>query len=271
LSQQQTISKGVVPKRYSEIQEGLESSDKKVKFVMYLFSDGPVEYDFLLKILSMGRDGYWRREIVKRALCGWSDGATNRRSDVLDIACGTGLVTFDFASKVRGTVVAVDVTKEMLSRAKELRKGKRFTADSIEFIQARAENLPLRSDYFDCATISLATRNVSSVSGMLGEMERCVKSQGVVISMDFTRPRGRIFAPFYRFYIFNLLPTLGLVISRHWNGIFAYLAGSIQRSKTPEEIERVMRSVGLEDTKVKRMTLGVTAVVSGVKKTERNG
>jgi demethylmenaquinone methyltransferase/2-methoxy-6-polyprenyl-1,4-benzoquinol methylase len=257
---QQTVTK-TLPRRYSEIHEGLESADKKVKFVMYLFSDGPKEYDFLLKILSMGRDGYWRREIVKRVSSGWD----SSRKNVLDIACGTGLVTFDFASKVRGTVVAVDVTKEMLSRARDLRNQKIFLANDVEFIQARAENLPLRSDLFDCATISLATRNVSSVREMLSEMRRCVGEGGVVVSMDFTKPRGRVFAPFYGFYIFRLLPALGLVISRHWNGILAYLAGSIQRSKSPEEIERIMEDVGLTETSVKRMTHGVTAVVSGVK------
>jgi demethylmenaquinone methyltransferase / 2-methoxy-6-polyprenyl-1,4-benzoquinol methylase len=263
LTQQRTVAK-VIPRKYSEIQEGLKSSDKKVKFVMYLFSDGPKEYDFLLKLLSMGRDQYWRNEIIRRSLL--SDSSLESARKVLDIASGTGLLTFDFVRRAGASVVAVDVTREMLVRALELRKSKGHPAGLVEFIQARAENLPLRSGMFDCATISLATRNVTNVRAMFDEMTRCVNEYGLVVSMDFTKPKGRLFAPFYRFYTFELLPALGLVISRHWNGIFSYLASSIQRSKSPEEIKKIMEDSRLTEIEIKRMTHGVTALVSGVKK-----
>ncbi len=111
---------------------------------MYLFSEGPREYDFLLKILSMGRDNYWRNAIVEKARLPPEGGR------VLDIACGTGLVSFDFASR-GNTVVGVDVTREMLLRANDLLKKMGKDLD-VDLIQARAENLPLRSDQFDCVT-----------------------------------------------------------------------------------------------------------------------
>ena len=225
---------------------------------MYLFSEGPREYDFLLKILSLGRDNSWRNLIVEKARTPHSGGK------VLDIACGTGLVSFQFASR-NNMVVGIDVTREMLQRALNLIKKMPGDFD-VNLIQARAENLPLRSGAFDCATISLATRNVSSVPQTFMEMERCVKGGGPVISMDFTKPRGRIFGPFYEFYTFQVLPALGLVISRHWNGIFAYLARSIERSKSPEELSSIMKQAGLESVEVRRMTHGVTALVSGSKR-----
>jgi len=247
-----------IPKKYTELQTELSSSDRKAKFVMYLFSEGPREYDFLLKILSLGRDNYWRNSIVENARLPPEGGR------VLDIACGTGLVSFNFASR-GSTVVGVDVTREMLLRANDLLKKMGKDLD-VDLIQARAENLPLRSDQFNCATISLATRNVSSVQETFREMGRCVRAGGPVISMDFTRPRGSIFAPFYNFYTFKVLPALGLVISRHWYGIFSYLAGSIQRSKTPEELSRIMTKTGLGNVGTRRLTHGVTALVSGYKK-----
>jgi demethylmenaquinone methyltransferase / 2-methoxy-6-polyprenyl-1,4-benzoquinol methylase len=243
--------------KYRELERELTSADRKAKFVMYLFSEGPREYDFLLKILSLGRDSYWRNCIVKRARPPRGEGK------VLDIACGTGLVSFEFAS-CGNMVMGIDVTREMLERALALTK-KHPAGINLNLIQARAENLPLRSDVFDCATISLATRNVSSVSQTFKEMARCVKRGCPVLSMDFTRPRGIVFAPFYRFYTSRLMPTLGLIISRHWNGIFTYLAGSIERSKTPEELSGIMSQVELKNIEVKRMTHGVTALVSGYK------
>lgn len=242
------------PRKYLEIQRDIHSTDRKVKFVMYLFADGPKEYDFLLKILSLGRDGYWRDAIVGAA------GPTSG-SMVLDLACGTGLVTYNFAAR-GARVVGIDVTREMLVRASQLRTS-RIT--DVDFIQARAENLPLRESSFDCATISLALRNVSSIAACLEEMGRCVKPGGRVISMDFTRPKDKVFRQFYYFYISQFLPLLGLIISRHWNGIFAYLANSIKRSMTPESISIIMRDTGLNQPSIRRMTHGVTALVSATK------
>lgn len=244
------------PRKYLELQTELHSTDRKAKFVMYLFSEGPREYDFLLKILSLGRDDYWRESIIEKA-------RIPRGGKVLDIACGTGLVSFQFASQ-NSMVVGVDVTREMLQRANALKKKIAGNPD-LNLIQARAENLPLRADSFDCATISLATRNVTSVQETFKEMGRCVREGRPVISMDFTKPRGRVFGPFYNFYTFRVLPAFGLVISRHWNGIFAYLARSIERSKTPEQLSIIMEETGLKDVEVKRMTRGVTALVSGYK------
>ena len=253
------MKKGNLPSKYVEIQNQLPSSDHKAKFVMYLFSEGPREYDFLLKILSLGRDRYWRRSIIQEA-------NIERGDAVLDIACGTGLVSFEVG--LRGArVVGVDVTREMLRRALVLYK-KDFPSQNVDFIQARAEFLPIRSDSFSCSTISLATRNVSSVPATFREMGRCIKKGGVVLSMDFTRPAGNLFASFYDFYIFHALPALGLIISRHWNGIFSYLANSIKRSRTPEQVSQIMQNVGLSHTKIQRMTRGVTAVVAGKKLNE---
>src|SRR5579875_3712911 len=180
-------------------------------------------------------------------------------SRILDIACGTGLLSFEFARK-GALVVGVDVSREMLDRAKELDLTRR-----VEFVQARAETLPFRNDAFDAATISLATRNLSSVEKSFAEMYRCTKRNGSVISMDFARPIERTFSAFYLFYIFRILPAFGLLVSRHWNGIFVYLANSIARSKSPEQLASILSKVGAQSTKVTRMTHGVTAIVSGQK------
>ena len=229
-------------------------TDRKVRFVMYLFSDGPREYDFLLKMLSLGRDWYWRRNVIEEA-------HVEKGGRVLDIACGTGLLSYQFAAS-GVEVVGVDVTREMLTRAQKLEP---YSYHAVDYIQARAENLPLRSDCFDAAVISLATRNLSNVEDSFDEMQRCVKTDRKIISMDFTRPRSQVFRPFYYFYIFRVMPSLGMIISRHWNGIFLYLANSIKRSRTPEQIAGIMNSLGLSDLSVKRMTQGVTALVSGRK------
>ena len=245
------IAKSQLVRETSEI---TPEPDRKVSYVIRLFSDGPREYDFLLKILSLGRDGYWRNSILEKA-------EPKPGSAILDIACGTGLVTYSFA-RLGSYAVGIDVTREMLSRATQLRE---YRTSDVDFILARAENLPLRSEIFDASTISLALRNVSSQIETLSEMRRCTKQGRPVMSLDFARPKGRFFSPFYRFYIFKALPTLGLFISRHWNIIFLYLANSIDKSRDPEKIKETMDSIGLSNSSIKRMTKGTTALVSGIK------
>lgn len=248
-----------LPEKFVSVERNVKSSDRKVKFVMYLFSDGPKEYDFLLRMLSLGRDRYWRRKMMH-------DLHASPGERVLDVACGTGLVSFDLASSMRAQVVGVDVTREMLTRAIEItreRDRERHDDLDVDFIQARAENLPLRDATFACSTISLAMRNVSSIPSTIREMKRCVRNGGSVASLDFTIPRGKVFGSFYDFYIFHLLPALGLVISRHWSGIFSYLAASIRRSKSPEQIADIMRACKLGDISMTRMTRGVMALVVG--------
>ena len=250
------------PEKYVAVEKSVKTKDKKVRFVMYLFSDGPKEYDFLLKIMSLGRDQHWRSTILK---------ATDSENRILDVACGTGLVSFELAGRKRAQVVGVDVTREMLVRANQLKRQYEASLSGsvfldVDFIQARAENLPLREDAFGAAGISLAMRNVSSIPSTIAEMARCVKPGGRVMSMDFTMPSGSIFRHFYGFYIFDVLPSLGLVVSRHWNGILSYLASSIKRSKSPEQIGEIMRDLGLSNVTIKRMTHGVTALTMGSKK-----
>jgi demethylmenaquinone methyltransferase / 2-methoxy-6-polyprenyl-1,4-benzoquinol methylase len=251
MKQSFTIAQSQVTRETSETSAG---PDKKVSYVMKLFADGPQEYDFLLKILSLGRDKYWRDSIVQKA-------EPRPGSAFLDIACGTGLVTYSFA-RTGSYAVGIDVTREMLTRATQLPE---YRIYDVDFILARAENLPLRSDIFDASTISLALRNVSSQVETLNEMKRCTKRGKSVMSLDFARPKGRFFSPFYRFYIFRVLPILGLLISKHWNTIFLYLANSIEKSRDPERIKETMDSIGLNDSEVKRMTEGTTALVSGIK------
>jgi demethylmenaquinone methyltransferase / 2-methoxy-6-polyprenyl-1,4-benzoquinol methylase len=241
----------------SQVERAAETSsqpDRKLSYVRWLFSDGPREYDFLLKILSLGRDSYWRQSITVEA-------GIEKGSSFLDIACGPGTVTYE-AARIGVCAVGVDVTLEMLRRAIMLPE---YKTHDVDFILARAENLPLRSDSFDASAISLAMRNVSSQLETLSEMRRCTKSGRKVMSLDFARPKNRAFLHFYNFYIFHLLPAIGLIISRHWNTIFLYLANSIEKSRDPEKIKETMECVALKETKIKRMTMGTTALVVGKK------
>ena len=98
---------------------------------------------------------------------------------VVDVACGTGVVTRLAADRVGadGTVAGVDVNPGMLSVARAA--SPRNT--TIEWYEANAEALPLADETFDVALCQLGLQFVAEKAAALREMRRVL------------RPAGRLF------------------------------------------------------------------------------
>ncbi len=124
--------------------------DAKARYVRSLFSNVPLEYDILLSLLSFGQDKRWRAFVVNQARP-----RSNER--ILDVATGTGLLAADFARIVSGdgSVVGLDLTLSMLKTARWRLQSKGL-GDKVDWVLARAENLPFRDNCFASASISLA-------------------------------------------------------------------------------------------------------------------
>lgn len=71
---------------------------------------------------------------------------------VLDIGCGTGATTMEFASKVgpTGSTVGIDVSRQLLDHAEERRNGGQF--DHIEYLLVDAQTHVFDPDGFDLLT-----------------------------------------------------------------------------------------------------------------------
>ena len=232
----------------------------KAHMMRRLFSGAPLQYDGLLSRLTLRSDSTWRQSVIEAS-------KLEANAFVLDVATGTGLMAYDFANQLNGEglVVGLDLCEPML------RKGqKNLTSDRkkvVNFVEGRAEALPFIDGCFHCATITLALRNVTEPAATFEEMSRVVRKGGYVVSMDFSRPPNRIFARLYSFHIFNVLPFIGWFVSHEWKEIFEYLAGSIKRSMDPDAIGNLMRVVGLSNVNVRRLSMGIVAVVKGMKPT----
>ena len=223
-----------------------------------LFSGAPKEYDSLLSHLTLRNDSAWRRAVLDASQLDGHD-------LVLDVATGTGLMAFDFANKLDdgSRVVGGDLCQPML------RKGVANTRangmDRVNFVAGRGEALPFVDGIFDCATITLALRNVTDPSVVFKEMSRVVKDGGTVISLDFCRPQLPIFRSVYSFHIFHVLPFIGSLVSKEWKEILDYLAGSIRRSLAPSRIAELMNEAGLSQVSVSKFTMGIVSLVKGAK------
>jgi SAM-dependent methyltransferase len=107
--------------------------------------------------------------------------------EVLDIATGAGFLAFKFA-KVAGNVIGIDLTREMLERAEELRMQKDIA--NVEFKEGDVEDLPFSDESFDLVLCRYSFHHFPHPETVLDEMKRVCKRQGKVLIIDGTAPKN---------------------------------------------------------------------------------
>jgi ubiquinone/menaquinone biosynthesis C-methylase UbiE len=100
---------------------------------------------------------------------------------ILDVACGPGIVTAALAPKAR-TVVAFDLTPEMLSKARQRCAGAGLT--NVSFQEGSATDLPFADGTFDAAVTRLAIHHFIDPLRVLTEIHRVLKRDGVLVLAD---------------------------------------------------------------------------------------
>jgi SAM-dependent methyltransferase len=102
---------------------------------------------------------------------------------VLDVGCGSGTITADFAARVApGRVTAMDSSPTALAEAR------RATADrglsNVDFVVADAHALDFRDATFDVVHAHQVLQHVADPARALAEMRRVCRPGGVVAARD---------------------------------------------------------------------------------------
>lgn len=97
---------------------------------------------------------------------------------VLDVACGTGLVSFRIRDSIGedGTVVGTDISGEMIEMARRVAAERRI--GNIRFERCDAEDLKLDCEPFDAAVCALGLMYVPNPVKAVEEMRRLLKPGG---------------------------------------------------------------------------------------------
>lgn len=105
-----------------------------------------------------------------------------RNERVLDVACGTGLVSFRAAEQVghEGEVVGTDISEKMIALAQQIAVDNDFSQTS--FARMEAEQLSLPENYFDAALCALGLMYVPDPIQALAQMSRALKSGGRAVA-----------------------------------------------------------------------------------------
>ena len=241
--------------------------DKRER-VRGMFSSIAGSYDLMNHVLSLNLDRLWRRRVVSISGAGAGE-------SVLDVCCGTGDLTFQFASSVRGLgqLVGVDFSQEMLevARRKEVagaasgRNG-RHKGCNIKWICADAEDMPFADEHFDCACCAFGIRNLQDLSRGLGEINRVLKRGGRMVILEFSLPENRLLLWIYECYFRLVLPIIGSMISQDRCGAYQYLPESVRSFKTAGELNAIIEEQGFRLIRNEKRSFGVVRIFVGEKK-----
>lgn len=208
--------------------------------------------------MTFGMDNYWRRFAIKKADIKPDD-------KVLDICCGTGMMTREIAKIVgeKGEVIGLDFSEKMLKIAREKTSKFRYK-ERINFIQGNAMSLPFKENTFDAVTVGWGLRNVPDITKVIGEMVRVVKPGKKIISIDMGKPEIPLFKELYWIYFEKIIPLLGKLIA-HKKDAYKYLYESSKAFPHQKELAKMFEENGLENTVYYNLFGGVVAVVLGIK------
>jgi ubiquinone/menaquinone biosynthesis C-methylase UbiE len=128
--------------------------------------------------------GWEEEKRIARLLLGLSP-----RDGVLDVACGTGPFTRDFARAVGpdGLVVGIDVSETMLTRA--VADTRAVGLDQVAFVRGDAAELPFKDRSFDAVCCFAALHLFSDPLRALDRMTAVLDNGGRIAI--FTSARGR--------------------------------------------------------------------------------
>jgi demethylmenaquinone methyltransferase/2-methoxy-6-polyprenyl-1,4-benzoquinol methylase len=235
------------------------------RFAQGLFAPLPARYDRLAEWLSFGQNRRWRAEMVKHALSGGPD-------RVLDVACGTGGVTFLLAERSSAEVLGIDLTEPMVAEGRR-RLPQDGRGQQVAFCLGDAQELPFPDASFDALTFTYLLRYVQDPLTTLKELARVVKPGGRVASLEFYVPPSRFWLLWWWLYTRAVLPLGGLVTGgRHWAAVGRFLGPNISKHYRQYPLDWTVgawRRAGFEEVSTKVMSLGGGLVMWGRRGTPR--
>jgi demethylmenaquinone methyltransferase/2-methoxy-6-polyprenyl-1,4-benzoquinol methylase len=239
-----------------DLKEHISSTDKKQWYVNRMFAIIAPRYDFITRFLSYGMDGSWKTKLVSML-------ALRGDEHVLDIACGTGDITFALGRNLpRGQAIGLDITQGMLDIAEAKRRGAHI--DNVRFLRGDIMNLPFPDASFDCVTGGYALRNVPDLAGALQEIARTLKPGGKIYSLDFGHPPLRLYRWLYLRYLTVVGSGLGLVLHGDAD-TYRYIPESLKLYAGQRGTRDLMEELGFQDAGFHEFMGGIMAINYGTK------
>ena len=245
-----------------ETSYGFQTVDEREKQGMVddVFHRVARRYDVMNDLMSGGMHRLW-----KDAMVAWLNPPKRPGWKLLDVAGGTGDITFRAAEASGGTaaVTILDINGSMLGVGRE-RAEKRGLAERMKFVEANAESLPFPDASFDAYTIAFGIRNVPHIDVALSEAFRVLKTGGRFLCLEFSEVDFPPLEKFYEAWSFNAIPRIGQMVTGDAEP-YKYLVESIRRFPNQGDFADMISAAGFERVTWRDYTGGIAACHSGWK------
>jgi len=199
--------------------------------IIEIFNDIAPTYNISNRIISLGLDKKWRRDICKLALECVESSST---LEIADIACGTGDMLYFWqqalaSRKISANIIGIDPSANMLKIAHQ-------DYPNITTVHSGVDSLPLENESVDIVSIAFGLRNMVEQQDALAECHRVLKKGGLFVCLEFLRDDSEhLMHRAKNYYINQILPIIGGLIAKN-RPAYEYLAQSVQNFSSEKEL-----------------------------------
>jgi ubiquinone/menaquinone biosynthesis C-methylase UbiE len=167
-----------------------------------------------------------------------------RESDrLLDVGCGAGELVHRAAPTV-ARAVGVDLSPQMIERARQRGRNEGIPPERIEFVVASSSDLPFGDSEFTAVITTTALHHFPNPAAAVREMVRVLAPGGRIVIADLSRD---------------------LRLARVADALLRLVEPGHVGMQTRNGIERLLRDGGVRVSRSRRVWLGSYALVAGVK------
>ena len=203
-------------------------------------------YDDVVSWTTFGKDNKWKKSMIEKI---------QNPSSILDLACGTGILTKSLAMKFPNCdIVGLDITKSYLDLART--NLKEFENISLFLDDAETFCLDKKFDYIISSYIPKYCSSDLLVKSCIAHL----KSSGTIIFHDFSYPDNYVIQKLWNFY-FKLLQVSGIFLPE-WRNVFSQLPELIKSSTWIEQYRTELRKNNF-DVFTDYQTMNTSCIISG--------
>ena len=212
------------------------------------------QYDLMNDFMSLGIHRIWKKNLLNMM-------NPHNNQNLIDVACGTGDIAKLFLNLVNKSshITCVDPNKGMIQKGKE--KLKEFK--NLKWVNASAENLPIKDDCFDFYTISFGLRNTKNLNHALEEAYRVLKPGGRYFCLEFSKIQNSSLNFLYKNYS-KIIPSIGKIVVGE-SEPYDYLIKSIEDFVSQEELLDLLKKNNFKECSYRNLSGGIVSIHSGWK------
>jgi demethylmenaquinone methyltransferase/2-methoxy-6-polyprenyl-1,4-benzoquinol methylase len=227
---------------------------EKAAMVRAVFDSVAPRYDLMNDLMSFGVHRVWKHIFVT---------ALDPRPGhtLLDLAGGTGDISFGWLRRGGGPAILSDINPSMLQIGVD-RAIERGLIGGLLPLVTDAEHLPLPDRCVDRVSIAFGLRNCTDKPRVLREARRVLKPGGRFLCLEFSKLQVAALQPLYDAWSFKVLPRLGQIAAGDSES-YVYLAESIRTFPDQARLATMLTEAGLSRVTVRELSGGIAAIHAG--------